>query len=813
MKDRVQAVVIGGGVVGCSVLYHLTKAGWCDVMLIERDQLTSGSTWHAAGGIHTLNGDPNVARLQQYTINLYKEIEEISGQSCGMHVSGGVMLADTPERLQWLKMAQARGRYLDMETELISVSEAKALFPLLDEKHFVGALWDPVEGHVDPSGVTQAYAKAARIGGAEIVLNNRVEDLVQRPDGTWDVVTQKGTVHTEHVVNAAGLWAREVGRMVGLELPVLAMEHMYLLTDAMPEVAAINRQTGKEVIHAIDFGGELYLRQEGEGMLMGTYEKACVPWSERETPWDFGHELLQPDMDRIAPSLEVGFSHFPAFENAGIKQIVNGPFTFAPDGNPLVGPVPGKRGFWCACGVMAGFSQGGGVGLALTNWMNEDDPGFDVFGMDVARFGDWTTLKYTNEKVRENYSRRFSISFPNEELPAGRPLRTTPIYERLRDENAVFGATCGLEHAVWFQKPGQEPVEEVTFKRSNAFPVVAQECAAIRTRAGMIENSNFAKYVVTGPGAEDWLEGLFANTLPRQGRMRLTPMLNQTGHIVGEFSVTRINDERFLLFGSMPGQDVHMRWFLAHLPEDGRVAVRPLGLAMTCLSVVGPKSRAIIQSVTADDMSAGAFSFMDVRRVDIGRFPTLAARVTFTGDLGWELWMAAEHMRGTYDLLREAGRAHDMRLFGWQALNSCRLEKGFGTWIREYRPIYTGFEARMDRFIDLDGRDFTGRDALLRARDKGSSRRLVCFRVDADDADVIGDEPIWFDDDNKVIGWITSGGFGHHVGQSIALGYVPWEFADVRDEGAFSIEIIGERRAATITTQPLYDPQGKLMRS
>ena len=505
MKDHTRVVVIGGGVVGCSVLYHLTKHGWSDVVLVERAELTSGSTWHAAGGMHTLNGDPNVAKLQQYTINLYEEIERISGQSCGMHLTGGVMLAGTPERMDFLKLACATGRYLGMETEVISADEAARLFPLMDKSHFLGALYDPMWGHLDPSGVTHAYAKAARVQGAEVYRYTKVEDLRQRPDGTWDVITDTGTIHAEHVVNAGGLWAREVGRMAGLELPILAMEHMYLLTGDMPEVAEINEATGKEVIHAIDFEGELYMRQERGGMLMGTYEKAGVPWSERETPWDFDHELLPPDLDRIAPSLEIGFRHFPAFERAGIKQIINGPFTFAPDGNPLIGPIRGLRNFWVACGVMAGFSQGGGVGLALANWMIDGNPGFDIWGMDVARFGDWATMAYTNAKVRENYSRRFQIAFPNEELPAARPLRTTPIYGRLKAEGAVFGAGYGLEQALWFAVPGSEPVEEVTFKRSNAFGPVAEECHAVRTAVGMIETSSFAKYEVTGADAEGWL--------------------------------------------------------------------------------------------------------------------------------------------------------------------------------------------------------------------------------------------------------------------------------------------------------------------
>ena len=416
MRSHARVVVIGGGVVGASVLYHLTKAGWKDVLLVERAELTSGSTWHAAGGMHTVNGDPNVAKLQQYTIQLYKEIEEISGQSCGVHITGGVMLAGTRERLDWLKMAKARGRYLKMELEIISVDEAAKLFPLLDKKHFVGGIYDPIEGHVDPYGVTHAYAKSAQIGGAEIVRHTRVVDLKSRADGTWDVITEGGNVHAEHVVNAAGLWAREVGRMVGLELPVLAMEHQYLITGDMPELVG-----KKEQLHAIDFEGEIYLRQERGGMLMGTYERAGVPWSPQSTPWDFGQDLLPNDLERIAPSLAVGFEHFPALEAAGIKKVVNGPFTFAPDGNPLVGPIKGLRNFWVACGVMAGFSQGGGVGLALSRWMVDGDPGADVWGMDVARYGDWTTLAYTNAKVRENYSRRFRIRFPNEELAAAPP--------------------------------------------------------------------------------------------------------------------------------------------------------------------------------------------------------------------------------------------------------------------------------------------------------------------------------------------------------------------------------------------------------
>ena len=651
--------------------------------------------------MHTLNGDPNVSKLQQYTIELYKTIEARSGQDCSIHLPGGLMLADDRERLDWLRMAQARGRYLGMDLEVISTAEAKAMFPMLDEQYFVGALFDPVEGHLDPSGVTNAYAMCARQLGAEVYRHTWVSDLRQRADGTWDVITDKGEIHAEHIVNAGGLWAREVGRMIGLELPVLGMEHMYLVTEDLAEVADYRATTGREMPMALDFAGEIYIRQEGGGMLMGTYEQACVPWSPRQAPWSFDMELLTPDLDRIAPSLEVAFKHYPAMATAGIKRIVNGPFTFAPDGNPLVGPVRGLRNCWVACAVMAGLSQGGGVGLALANWMTTGDPQLDIWGMDVARFGDWATLAYTNAKVRENYSRRFRITFPNEELPAGRPLHTTPVYDRLSEHNAVWGVGFGLEHPLWFQRQGAEPVEDVTFRRSNAFAVVAEECRAVRERVGLTECSNFAKYRVSGTGAADWLQGLFTNRLPRVGRIALTAMLNPAGRIVGEFSVARTGDDDFFLFGSQIAEVHHSRWFLDRLPAGSPIRFEVLGLSLVGLSVAGPRARDVLQSVTTESLATADFPFMTFRRIDIGMIPAWVGRMTYTGDLGYEIWVAPEHQRALFDVLWSAGRPHGMALYGFRALMSMRMEKMFGTWFREYRPIYTPLEAGMDRYLTL----------------------------------------------------------------------------------------------------------------
>jgi dimethylglycine dehydrogenase len=825
MKSSAQVVVIGGGVVGASVLYHLAKAGWTDVVLLERKQLTAGSTWHAAGGMHTLNGDPNVARLQQYTVNLYREIEAESGQQCSIHLPGGLMLADTPERLDWLRMAQARGRYLGMHMDIISIAEAKELNPLLEEQYFVGALHDPDEGSVDPYGVTHAYAICARNRGAEVYTDTWVTGLRQRPDDTWDVITDRDhTIHAEHVVNAGGLWAREVGRMVGLELPVLAMEHHYLLTEPMPEVIAYNEAHGRELPHMIDFAGEIYARQEGQAILLGTYEQDNRPWSPNETPWDFVFQLLPHDLDRIAPELERGFAHFPAVGRAGIKKFVNGPFTFSPDGNPLVGPIKGMRGMWVACAVMAGLSQGGGVGLSLANWMIDGDPHDDIWAMDVARYGDWATLAYTNAKVRENYSRRFRITFPNEELPAGRPLHTTPIYDRLTAHNAVWGAGFGLEHPLWFQEPGKEPIEDVTFHRSNAFELVAEESRAVRERVGLSEASNFAKYKVSGEGCADWLQGLFTNSLPKIGRTNLTAMLNPQGRIVGEFSVSRIGEDEFFLFGSQAAEVHHPRWFIDHLPsaEDGGKQIRfeVLALSMVGLTVAGPRSRDVLQKLTNSSLANADFPFMSFRRVDLGMAPVWLSRMTYTGDLGYEMWMQPEYQRYLFDLLWEAGREFDMRLFGFRALITMRLEKNFGTWFREYRPIYTPLEAGMDRVLKFD-HEFIGRAEVEKEiANGGPQRKLTMFVVEPDPdspADVIGDEPVWHtasggEDEARVVGWITSGGYAHYCGVSLAWGYVPTELAEHGTTG-FEIEIIGKRRPARLQPEPVLDPTGSRMRS
>ncbi len=609
--------------------------------------------------------------------------------------------------------------------------------------------------------------------------------------------------------------------MVGLELPVLAMEHHYILTEDMPEVAEVNRTTGKEIVHAIDFAGEIYTRQERQGLLLGTYEKAATPWSPKETPWDFGQDLLEPDLDRIAPSLEVGFKHFPALEHTGIRRVVNGPFTFAPDGNPLVGPVQGLKNFWCACAVMAGFSQGGGVGLALANWMVDGDPGFDVWAMDVSRFGSWATLGYTNAKVRENYSRRFRIRFPNEELPAARPMQTTALYDKMIAQGAVMGDSWGLETPLWFAPKGVEPKDIVSFHRSNDFEHVKAECLAVRNAVGVTEIANFAKYAIAGPGAEAFLSRLMANRMPKTGRIVLTPMLNEPGKLIGDFTIAKApplnGEDRFFMWGSSQAQIYHMRWFEKHLPDDGSVSIRPLGMSLVGLSIAGPKARDVLAKLTDEDVSREALRFLDFRETHLANVPVMLNRVTYTGDLGYEIWVAPEYERRLYEKVMEAGAEFGIRNFGMRALLSLRLEKNWPTWFRELRPIYGPFEADAGRFVDLKKNDFIGREAAAREKEDGGKLRRVTFVVEAargkEGADVLGDEPIWHDGPGgaKVVGWVTSGGYAHYVDRSLAQGYVPKELAENGASG-FEIEILGERRAATIQPEPLFDPEGTRMR-
>ena len=788
MQTTTRVAIIGGGVVGCSVLYHLTKLGWADVMLLERSELTSGSTWHAAGGFHTLNGDTNMAALQGYTIKLYRELEELTGLSCGLHHVGAVTLADNQDRFDMLVAERAKHRYMGLETNIIGPEEIAKIAPVTNVEGVIGGLYDPLDGHLDPSGTTHAYAKAARMGGATIETNCKVSETNQRPDGTWNVVTDKGTIHAEHVVNAAGLWAREVGAMANIYFPLLPMEHQYLITEEVPEIAAI-ADAGGEHPGVTDLSGESYLRQEGRGLCIGFYEQRCRPWAVNGTPWNFGQELLPDDFDKIEDSIAFAYKRFPALERSGIKSVIHGPFTFSPDGNPLVGPVPGMRNYWSACAVMAGFSQGGGVGLSLAQWMVEGEPERDVFAMDCARFGKWVTPGYTIPKVIENYQRRFSVTFPNEELPAARGVRKTPMYETFNRMGAVWGADFGLEVPNYFAKGNEPDFETPSFRRSNAWSAIAREVKAVRRSVGINEVHNFSKFLITGQNSRTWLDRIMAGRIPEPGRLALNPMLSHKGRLIGDFTVSCISEDNFQLTASYASQDFHHRWFTQNIDEG--VQIENISDRRNGFQIAGPRAVEVLQECT--DFKVDSLKFLDVIEITVGSTDCLVQRVSYTGDQGFEIYCDVMAQQSLWNTLWTAGQPYGMTPFGMRAMMSLRLDRFFGSWMSEFSPDYTAAETGLDRFISFKkNADFIGRPVAEAERASPPERQLVVFEVDALEADIVSYEPVFIND--EVRGYCTSGGFSHHSKKSIAFALVPR--ASVTDDLTVEIEILGQRRKA-----------------
>ncbi|MEM7206435.1 MAG: FAD-dependent oxidoreductase [Pseudomonadota bacterium] len=803
METHAKVVIIGGGVVGCSILFHLAKFGWKDVVLLERDELTSGSSWHAAGQIHTISSDPNISRLQSYTIDLYKEIEELSGQSVGLHITGGFYLAGTQTWYDYLKRERSKARYMGLHQEFISPQEVAERHPLINPKHYLAALWDDQDGDLDPSGATYAFAKAAKVHGAKFYTHTPVTATTQRADGSWDVETPKGTINAEMIVNCGGLWAREVGHMSHLPLPVQPMEHHYLITEDIPEIAARNER----LPCGIDYDANIYFRQEHNGLLLGTYEPTGTPWKVDGTPMDFGHELLNPDLERIADRLELAFERIPALGEAGIKRTINGPFTFGPDGNPMIGPVPGMTNYWCAVGVMAGFCQGGGVGLTMAEWMMDGEPSIDVWAMDVARFGDWATPDWGTIKSTENYERRFVMTFPNETLPKGRLQKTTALYDRLVAKGARMDQGFGLENALWFADNPEDAHEEPTFNRNRSFDYVAREIEAVRNACGGIEVANFAKHEFTGSGAREFLDFVLAGRVPKPGRITLTPMLTEKGKLYGDLTIACLGEEHFMLFGSGAMQEAHRRWFESRLPQAG-VHYRNVSDDWHGISLSGPNSREVLSRITRDDVSGDALKFRDLRQTVVGDVPVILSRISFSGELGFEIYCKPQYLVRLAEAIETAGADLGYRWYGARALMSMRLEKAWGAWTLDFRPDFTAAESGLDAFINWD-KDFVGKAAALAEKETGPKKKLVSLVIDVDGIDVSNDEAIL--KDGKAIGYVSSGGYAHHVKKSMALGYVPTEHSAAGTK--VDVEILGEMYNAEIQAGPLYDPTGERMRS
>ena len=803
MKSQYRVVVIGGGVVGSSVLYHLAKMGWRDVVMLERRRLASGSSWHAAGGVHTLNADPNMAALQAYTIDLLPKIEKESGQNIGFHMTGGLTLAGTPERWEWLQSNYRIFQSIGIsDCELLSPEEAQKRCPIMSVDGVLGAMWADREGYIDTTGTVQAYASAARKKGAEYYEEVKVDSLEQLTDG-WIVKTDKGNIKCEHVVNAAGLWAKQVGRMAGIELPVSPLKHHYLITDSIPEVAS----SDFEMPMTVDLEGFTYMRQDQNGVLVGIYEIDHEHWAMDGAPWDYGEELFQEQLHRIENELMLGFQRYPAIENVGIKTWVNGAFTFSPDGNPLVGPVPGKRGYWSACAVMAGFLQGGGVGKTLAEWMIEGEPETDAWSMDVARYGKYAENKrYIRETTGQFYSRRFVMSYPNEQLPAGRPMKMAPAHDAMTQAGCRWGVSWDLEVPLYFA-PSDEFEEKLTLKRSNTHEIVAEECKSIREGVALLDITGFSRFEVKGENAEAWLDKIFATKLPKPGRARLAVMLSPTGKLKGDLTLLNWGDGTFWIMGSYYLRAWHMRWFNDQI-QDG-VSVRDLGDDICGFALIGPNSPFILQKVAEADVSK--MRFMDCKRLDIGLIQSHVARMSVTGEMGFELNCKMGDHIALRRILLEAGADQDIREVGFNAMLSTRIEKSFGIWSAEFTQDRTPGMTAMDRWIDWDKPDFIGKVAAVAERNgNGPEKIQVTLEIEDGDSDASGYEPIW-SEAGEMVGFVTSGAYGHTVKKSLAMALI--EPALANEGTAVTVHIVGvERRAKVITPSP-YDPDGMAMRN
>ena len=801
MQQHARVVVIGGGVVGCSVLYHLTKLGWSDVVLLERKELTAGSTWHAAGGFHTSNGNGNMARLQAYTCGIYREIQELSGRDVGAHYVGGLLVAATAPRWQSLRAEHTRHRVLGVESELLGPEEIKRRVPIMDVSEILGGILDPLAGYLDPSGATHAYAISARNAGAKIYRHTMVEGLSLRPNGEWEVRTDKGTIVAEHVVNAAGLWAREVGQMVGLQLPLVPMEHHYLITEDLPEL----KDVAEEMPEVADLDGGLYMRQEHKGMLLGVYERKATPWAVQGTPWDYEeNELLVPDLDRIGDELARGFARYPAIANAGIKRIVNGPFTFSPDGNPLVGPLSGLPNYWVACGTMAGFVQGGGVGRTLAEWIVEGQPTIDPFGLDIARFDPKLPEPVVIARAREFYGRRFDITYPNQTWPVGRPLKTSPLYGAFKARNVEFLSSFGFEGPAYFP-PSDGTFEELpSFGRSNAFSIIGEECRVARTKVGVVDMSAMSKYRVRGWDAEVFLRRVVASPLPASGRACSALMLSGVGKIIGDLTVSRLADGSFWLIGPTYMQAIYMRWFDRHR-SGFAVDVENISEAYGGLFIVGPSAAAVMDLLTDYSKLGGKLADGDVASAPVGYAPCQVLGTHRTGDPGFDVFTPMVYLQGLYEQVMAAGAAFGIRDVGIRAFASLAMEHAPGATLREMSQDRTVAECGYGYLLDAGRDDYIGHKEASAALAQASIERLVALRVDTTTADPIGDEPVWVGD--TYVGHTTSGQYGHTVGYAMAMAFV--NGAGLAKDAALEVTVLGERCRAQIVPIPFPKDPGK----
>jgi len=813
MKDTARVVVIGGGVVGVSVLYHLAKRGWSDVVLLERTELTAGSTWHAAGLLPLFNMSYSVGQLHQYSVELYKRLEAETGQAVGLHPTGNLRLATNRDRMDEYRNYQCTAETIGVECHLIGVDEIRRLWPLINADGLVGALWHPTDGHIAPVDVTMALARGARMAGGTIHQQTPVTGI-ERDGNEWIVVTDQGSIRCEHVVCATGNYARQTALMVGLQIPAIPVEHQYIVTDVDPTLKAYREAGHAELPILRESDCQYYLREERLGWILGPYEKGAPACFVDGVPTTFEKDLFPGDLERLMPHVEGCINRVPSFAGAGIKDIVNGPISYTPDGNPMVGPAFGLPNFWLSEGHSFGVTAAGGAGWQLANWIVDGEPSVDMIGVDPRRFG-VLAKHFARIKNEEAYEHVFFNHFPMEERPAGRPAKTPPIYDRLDRAGAVWGQRFGWERPNWFAPAGVERRDIYSFRRSNWFDQVGREVGAMRERVGLLELSSFAKYEVEGPGARAWLDRMVANAIPKGvGRMSLAHALNPSGSVRSEFTITRMPDglygERFYLVGPGAGHDLDLDFLQKSLPRDGSVFLKDVTNQYGVLVLAGPDARRVLEKLADADVSNGGFPWLTMQEVPIGFCPAVRAlRVNFVGSLGWELHHPIEYQVHLYEALMAAGREFDIALVGIRAMDSMRLEKSYRLWGTDLNAENSILEAGLGRFVRLNKGEFTGRDALTRQQAAGVPNTYCTIEIDADDADSFGNEPVFMD--GQVVGRGTAGGYGHFVKKSLMLGYVKTECAEIGRE--CQVRLMGELRPARIIPESPYDPENLALKA
>ena len=818
MKTHARVVVIGGGVVGVSTLYHLALKGWSDVVLLERAELTAGSTWHAAGLLPLFNMSYTVGQLHKYSVDLYKRLPAETGQDVSFHVTGNLRLATNRDRMDEYQKYCGTANTIGVPFQVIGPAQVRDLWPLAvmgggaDTPAIIGALYHPDDGHIAPADLTMALRKGARARGAEIHEQTEVVAVKRTASGEWHLTTNKGDILAEHVVCATGNYARQTGRMFGINVPSIPVEHQYIVYDESPELKAYRRNGGRELAVLRESDQSYYLREERMGWILGPYEAGAPARFADGVPGWFGKSLFEGDLERLLPHIEAAQRRVPSLAACGIKDIVNGPIAYTPDGSPLVGPAWGARNLWLNEGHSFGITAAGGSGWQLAEWIVEGEPGIDMMATDPRRYGPYTGKRYVVQKNEETYRNVFVIHYPDEERADGRPAKTSPVYDKLARMGAVFGQRYGWERANWFAPPGVEAKDRWSFRRSNYFEHVGNEARRMRSDVGVIDLSPFTKHEVTGPGAEAWLDSLVANKVPTKiGRIALCHALSRKGGIRSEFTITKIADEHFYCVSAGAAERYDADYLQEKLPRDGSVGLRNVTTGRGVFVLAGPRSRDVLAKLTDSSLENASFPWLTGQVAEIGfAVDVYLLRVNFVGALGWELHFPVEYAHHLFDAIFAAGAPFGIGMVGMRAMESLRLEKSYRMWGSDLSPDYTPYESGLDRFVRLGKGGFIGKQALEAQLEKGVPHRFITFEVhDVTEADALGNEPL-FDARGRLIGRATAGGYGHALGKSLGLGYVTPDFAAVG--GQLQIEILGERKRVTVLVDSPYDPDNKELR-